>query len=309
MHKDVLEFIDSPDIRAFHRKTVFTPAQQALLVMRSGKKTVDEKIEMLEYLMNTYGETEFNDGSVVCDYVCDTDISFYENIKYIVKIWKDLLRDRIEDNGDLYAANLMEKEIFPDREQYRYFSSYKKAYEYLQEGKNSYLKSEYLENISTTGIILGIKLDVENRWDNDEYWFDNNMQLIKISGRSERYQISESKIVQPVFSYAFHLELPFHVGDIVKAETFRNPPFWGVLYYEWDKPKDMKCCTMNIWLDCYDTKSKKYDFVDDADILSLTFAKEDEIPEEERYKLKMLSMARKGKLDFYELLLDRGIRL
>lgn len=309
MHKDVLEFIDSPDIRAFHRKTVFTPAQQALLVMRSGKKTVDEKIEMLEYLMNTYGETEFNDGSVVCDYVCDTDISFCENIKYTVKIWKDLLRDRIEDNGDLYAANLMEKEIFPDREQYRYFSSYKKAYEYLQEGKNSYLKSEYLENIPTTGIILGIKLDVENRWDNDEYWFDNNMQLIKISGRSERYQISESKIVQPVFSYAFHLELPFHVGDIVKAETFRNPPFWGVLYYEWDKPKDMKCCTMNIWLDCYDTKSKKYDFVDDADILSLTFAKEDEIPEEERYKLKMLSMARKGKLDFYELLLDRGIRL
>lgn len=309
MHKDVLEFIDSPDIRAFHRKTVFTPAQQALLVMRSGKKTVDEKIEMLEYLMNTYGETEFNDGSVVCDYVCDTDISFCENIKYTVKIWKDLLRDRIEDNGDLYAANLMEKEIFPDREQYRYFSSYKKAYEYLQEGKNSYLKSEYLENIPTTGIILGIKLDVENRWDNDEYWFDNNMQLIKISGRSERYQISESKIVQPVFSYAFHLELPFHVGDIVKAETFRNPPFWGVLYYEWDKPKDMKCCTMNIWLDYYDTKSKKYDFVDDADILSLTFAKEDEIPEEERYKLKMLSMARKGKLDFYELLLDRGIRL
>lgn len=303
MHKDVLEFIDSPDIRAFHRKTVFTPAQQALLVMRSGKKTVDEKIEMLEYLMNTYGETEFNDGSVVCDYVCDTDISFCENIKYTVKIWKDLLRDRIEDNGDLYAANLMEKEIFPDREQYRYFSSYKKAYEYLQEGKNSYLKSEYLENIPTTGIILGIKLDVENRWDNDEYWFDNNMQLIKISGRSERYQISESKTVQPVFAYVFHLELPFQVGDIVKAENFQNPPLWGVIYYERDKPK------VKIRLDYYDTESKKYDFVDDVDILSLTFAKKDKIPKKEGQKLKMLSMARKGELDFYELLLDRERRL
>lgn len=309
MHKDVLEFIDSPDIRTFHQKTVFTPAQQAVLVMRSGKKTVDEKIEMLEYLIDIYAETEFDDGSVVCDYVYDTDISFYENIKYTMKIWKDMLCDRTEDNGYLYAANLMEKEIFPERESYRYFSSYEKAYEYLKKEKDSYLKSEYLKDIPTVGIILGIKPDTENRWDNDEYWFDSDMNLIEISGRNERYQISKNKTVQPVFSYAFHLELPFHVGDIVKAEPFQRPPLWGVIYYEWEKPKKPEFCTMNIWLDVYDDKREKYDFVDDEDILTLTFAKEDDIPEEERYKLKMLSMARKGKLDFYELLLDRGILL
>lgn len=309
MHKDVLEFIDSLDIRTFHQKTVFTPAQQAVLVMRSGKKTVDEKIEMLEYLIDIYEETEFDDGSVVCDYVYDTDISFYENIKYTMKIWKDMLCDRTEDNGYLYAANLMEKEIFPERESYRYFSSYEKAYEYLKKEKDSYLKSEYLKDIPTVGIILGIKPDTENRWDNDEYWFDSDMNLIEISGRNERYQISKNKTVQPVFSYAFHLELPFHVGDIVKAESFQRPPLWGVIYYEWEKPKKPEFCTMNIWLDVYDDKREKYDFVDDEDILTLTFAKEDDIPEEERYKLKMLSMARKGKLDFYELLLDRGIRL
>lgn len=309
MHKDVLEFIDSPDIRTFHQKTVFTPAQQAVLVMRSGKKTVDEKIEMLEYLIDIYAETEFDDGSVVCDYVYDTDISFYENIKYTMKIWKDMLCDRTEDNGYLYAANLMEKEIFPERESYRYFSSYAKAYEYLKKEKDSYLKSEYLKDIPTVGIILGIKPDTENRWDNDEYWFDSDMNLIEISGRNERYQISKNKTVQPVFSYAFHLELPFHVGDIVKAESFQRPPLWGVIYYEWEKPKKPEFCTMNIWLDVYDDKREKYDFVDDEDILTLTFAKEDDIPEEERYKLKMLSMARKGELDFYELLLDRGILL
>lgn len=309
MHKDVLEFIDSPDIRTFHQKTVFTPAQQAVLVMRSGKKTVDEKIEMLEYLIDIYAETEFDDGSVVCDYVYDTDISFYENIKYTMKIWKDMLCDRTEDNGYLYAANLMEKEIFPERESYRYFSSYEKAYEYLKKEKDSYLKSEYLKDIPTVGIILGIKPDTENRWDNDEYWFDSDMNLIEISGRNERYQISKNKTVQPVFSYAFHLELPFHVGDIVKAESFQRPPLWGVIYYEWEKPKKPEFCTMNIWLDVYDDKREKYDFVDDEDILTLTFAKEDDIPEEERYKLKMLSMARKGKMDFYELLLDRELLL
>lgn len=52
MHKDVLEFIDSTDIRTFHQKTVFTPAQQAVLVMRSGKKTV-EAIEDIVPLYNT----------------------------------------------------------------------------------------------------------------------------------------------------------------------------------------------------------------------------------------------------------------
>lgn len=309
MHKNVLEFIDSPDIRVFHQKTVFTPAQQALLVMRSGKKTVDEKIETLEYLMNAYGEAEFNDGSVVCNFVCDTDISFYENMKYTVKIWKDLLCDRFEDKGYLYAANLMERDIFPERESYRYFSSYEKAYEYLTKEKNRYFKSEYLKNIPTVGMILGIKLDTENQWDHDEYWFDSDMELIVVSGRDERYQISKSKTVQPIFSYAFYLGLPFHVGDIVKAESFQRPPLWGVVYYEWEKPKKPEFCTMNIWLDVYDDKREKYDFVDDEEILTLTFAKEEEIPEDERYKLKMLSKARKGELDFYELLLNRGIPL
>lgn len=307
MKEKILEFIDSSDIRELHKNTMFTPAQQVILVERSEKKTVFEKIEILEYLINTYSEAKFNDGSVVCDYICDTDISFYENTKYTVKIWKDLLRDRTEGNEYLYAANLMERDNFPNREQYRYFSSYEKAYEYLKKEKARYLKCEYLKNVPTIGLILGIKLDIENQWDNDEYWFDNDMELIRISARSERYQISESKIVQPVFSYAFHLELPFHVGDIVKVESFREPPFCGVLYYEWDKPKDMKYCTMNIWLDCYDAKSKKYGFVDDADILSLTFAKEDEVPKEEWYKLKMLSKARKGEMDFYKLLLDDGV--
>lgn len=303
MKENILNFIDSPDIREFHRNTAFTPAQQVVLVERSEKKNVFEKVEMLENLLDTYSEEEFNDGRLVCKHICETDISFYENTKYTVKIWKDLLRDRTESNEYLYAANLMERNIFSDPEQDRYFSTYEKAYEYLQEEKNRYLQSEYLKNVPTTGIIRGIKLDIKNQWDNDEYWFDNDMQLVKISGRSERYQISESKTVQPVFAYVFHLELPFQVGDIVKAENFQNPPLWGVIYYERDKPK------VKIRLDYYDTESKKYDFVDDVDILSLTFAKKDKIPKKEGQKLKMLSMARKGELDFYELLLDRGIRL
>lgn len=34
---DILKFIDSPDVREFNKNTVFTPAQQAILVSRSEK--------------------------------------------------------------------------------------------------------------------------------------------------------------------------------------------------------------------------------------------------------------------------------
>lgn len=222
-------------------------------------------------------------------------------------IWNEDFEPAWGSKYTININNLMEKEIFPEREPYRYFSSYEKAYEYLMKEKNSYLMSEYLKDIPTVGLILGIKLDTENQWDHDEYWFDSDMNLIELLGRNERYQICKNKTVQPIFSYAFHLELPFHVGDIVKAESFQRPPLWGVIYYEWEKPEKPEFCTMNMWLDVYDDKRETYDFVDDEEILTLTFAKEEEIPEEERYKLKMLSKARKGELDFYELLLNRGI--
>ena len=60
----------------------------------------------------------------------------------------------------------------------------------------------------------------------------------------------------------------------------------------------------------YWEEKKKYDFMDDADILKLTYATDDDlktISEEESYKLRLLSKARKKEIDFYELLLDRNI--
>lgn len=49
---DLLQFIDSPDIREYNRDTCFTPAEWAVLVSRSMKRSVEEKIEALQYLAN-----------------------------------------------------------------------------------------------------------------------------------------------------------------------------------------------------------------------------------------------------------------
>lgn len=38
-----LEFIDSSDIREYNQNTIFTLAQQAVLISRSQKKSIEEK--------------------------------------------------------------------------------------------------------------------------------------------------------------------------------------------------------------------------------------------------------------------------
>lgn len=144
----------------------------------------------------------------------------------------------------------------------------------------------------------------------DFYWFDNDLNLVKVSGHEERYTLSEEIRIEPFEHFIFHLPLPFHVGDILKMETLANEPVYGVVYYEWDEPKNPALVSMTMWLDCYWEEKKKYDFMDDAKILSLTYATDEDLKtlsEEESYKLRLLSKARKKEIDFYELLLDRNI--
>ncbi len=56
---DVLPFIDSPDIREFNKHTKFLPAEQAVLIAVSKTKTVEEKLEVLQYLADQYSDNEF----------------------------------------------------------------------------------------------------------------------------------------------------------------------------------------------------------------------------------------------------------
>ena len=134
MKHDILKFIDSPDVREFNKNTVFTPAQQVILVSRSEKTTVFEKIEMLEYLLNTYTEEEFGEDSIIFDCMWDRCMSFYENTKHMVRMWKDILADREVQDGSIYVARFEEREFFYERDdEEHYFSSYENAYAYMKE--------------------------------------------------------------------------------------------------------------------------------------------------------------------------------
>lgn len=310
MNHDILKFIDSPDVREFNKNTVFTPAQQVILVSRSEKTTVFEKIEMLEYLLNTYTEEEFGEDSIIFDCMWNRCMSFYENTKHMVRMWKDILADREVQDGSIYVARFEEREFFYERgDEEHYFSSYENAYAYIKEEKEEYLdiEKDHGKPIPMVGFIERVVLDEDVC---DIYWFDNDLNLVKVFGREERYALSEEVRIEPFDHFIFHLPLPFHVGDILKMETLKNEPVYGVVYYEWNEPKNPVLVSMNMWLDCYWEEKKKYDFMDDAPILSLTYATDEDLKtlsEEESYKLRLLSKARKKEIDFYELLLDRNI--
>lgn len=267
MKHDILKFIDSPDVREFNKNTVFTPAQQVILVSRSEKTTVFEKIAMLEYLLNTYTEEEFGEDSIIFDCAWDRCMSFYENTKYMLRMWKDILADRDVQYGSIYAVQFEERAFFHERDEYHYFSSYENAYAYMKEEKEDYLDIEKSHGnpIPMVGFMKRVVLDEDVC---DSYWFDNDLNLVKVYGRDERYKLSEEVQVEPFEHFIFHLPLPFHVGDILKVETFVNEPVYGVVYYEWDEPKNPILVSMTMWLDCYWEEKKKYDFMDDADILS-----------------------------------------
>ena len=56
---NILDFIDSKDIREHNLNTQFTPMEQAVLVYHSCLTTVAEKISVWRELLDTYGEDDF----------------------------------------------------------------------------------------------------------------------------------------------------------------------------------------------------------------------------------------------------------
>lgn len=302
---DFLEFIDSPDIREYNHDTEFTAAQLAVLVSRSQKKTIEEKIEALEYLVAYYPAETFS--GIVPEYdegEQETGNSIKEMVVRTIEEWKKILADRFMDHGYIYAAILNEKDhIQYDLLDYHFFSNYEKAYEELISQKQYYLVDEDLRNVELCGEILRIKLDhhSENfRTDCDRYWFDNELKMIQISGESRVIGDDMEGTGSIITDYIFYMPLPFREGDIVKVESPFHETFYGVFPKDWEKPERSSFLRMQVSLDQYDAKDKSFWYTDDTEILELSLCTEG-LPEKEKV-LKTISDVRKGKLDFFNLL-------
>lgn len=235
---NILDFMDSLDIRDYHKNTEFTPAQQAVLIAWSEKATVEEKIKALESILRKYMVHELKSDTVHDSCGRKTEAyRFRQVLMENIEIWKEILQLRDSDTGAVYAVQLVEKDDFhAERILYgfRFYSCYKKAYQYLLEEKQNYIKDSDLTNIETFGEIYRILLDDMERdyTDSDRFKFDNDMRLVRVLGSSKRCS-NENEAVCLLEEYGFYIPLPFQKGDKVKAES----PFYqtrtGIFSNDW----------------------------------------------------------------------------
>lgn len=134
---NILDFIDSQDIREFHKNTTFAPEEQAVLVVNSETHTIEEKMAALEYLLEAYPDYDaplYGDG---------WGRNFRELTQNTLKKWKALLAARYENDGYVYMAELLEKDTAYCYKGYgNLYTDYDSAYEFLQKEKQEYLDDE-----------------------------------------------------------------------------------------------------------------------------------------------------------------------
>lgn len=224
---DLSRFIDLPDIREYNRNTYFTPAEWAVLIGISCRRTMEEKTEALNYLLNHFDEEAFREESRnIGPRTSPGHITLpsREMVAKTVQLWQELLEDRYNSDGFLYAAKYSEKteEESDDLSDYKIFSRYEESYVHLKREKQVYSEDEDLSNVERTGRIYRIMLDEKGHYceNGDCYIFDTDLRLIDILPSAERDSLYENGRCLPLlneYEYQVYVPLPLREGDIVKA--------------------------------------------------------------------------------------------
>ena len=304
---DFLKFIDSPDIREFNKDTVFTPAEQAVLVSKSYKTTVEEKIEALQYLADNYTEEEFHKDSIKCGRASgDGGVRIRDVVLETIRVWKCALDVRYHNDGFIYSVEVGERELYGSSRNYGYFTDYGKACERLLKVKKEYtdVVDEGRDKPTVIyGEIRRIKLDDRHKWDRTYYCFDHDMRLVSLINDEDW-----GNIPYLINEYLAFVPLPFKKGDIVKVESLTRPTYYGVVSHDWERSEDTDCIIMWISLDIYNRKSKDLDHTDGTGdcVLSYSFCSYEELPEDEEM-LKLISDVRRDDKNLNRLLRDMDL--
>ena len=134
---NILDFIDSEDIREHNKDTFFSPIQKAILISRSQRQSIENKIKAMESLLIEHMDWDF-------PYIDDVDnrkISFREVVSKRLEDWKEVLEMRYDNKDAVYISRLSEVEyLSTDDGNPRFFSNYSKAYESLVMDKTDILR-------------------------------------------------------------------------------------------------------------------------------------------------------------------------
>lgn len=293
---NILDFIDSEDIREHNKETLFSPTQKAFLIRHSQKQSIENKIKAMESLLLENLDWDF---PYIDAY--DKKRSFREVVSEEAREWKEVLEKRYDNREAVYISRLSEVEFLSsDEGNPRFFSNYAKAYESLVIAKKRYLDDQDLKDVQTLGEIIRITVDAGNAsygYDERHYLFDTDMRLIDVYRKCHE----DTSPVNGMDAYRCYIPVPFKAGDIVKCKSPYHETYYGVFPYDWEEPKNKYGISMYASLDTYYAKEKLFEITDDTLVLELSKCKDDELPEDQRI-LKVISAVRKGELDFYTVL-------
>lgn len=296
---NILDFIDSKDIREYNRNTHFTPLEQAVLIYYSRSSTVEEKLSAWRELLAAHSEEEFeqlrfgkrhfsekNNRQIIAD-----TVTTYENA----------LTQRERTDGVVFEANFYESD-FPDNQYPHYFPDYHSAFAYIQDEKQYYLANEDLCHCQTQARITVKSFDTGADADT-VFYFDNEMRLTDLLPGCGILGDDEF-LIDEVFVY---IPLPFRKGDILRSITPGKKDY-GILHATPDE-KYYACpiqhgdaSDMVFTLDTFEPNGIHGHF-DYGHFSPLDFEKcpDEELPEELSI-LKLVRDVHQGKLKFHELL-------
>lgn len=294
---NTLDFIDSEDIREHNKDTFFSPTQKAILISRSQRQSIENKVKAMESLLLEHMDWNF-------PYISDIDnrrVSFREVAFKRLEEWKEVLGMRYDNKDAVYISRLSEVDyLSTDDGNPRFFSNYSKAYESLAMDKNRYLDDLDLKDARTLGEIIRITVDAGNAsygYDQRHYLFDTDMRLVDAYRKCHE----DTSQVRDIEDYRCYIPLPFKAGDIVKCESPYHETYYGVFPCDWKEPENRYGTSLYVSLDTYYPKEKLFEINDDTPVLELSKCRDDELPEDQRM-LKVISAVRKGEVDFYTVL-------
>ena len=293
---DFYSFIDSPDIREYLKKFYPTIAKQAVLIARSERKSVNDKIYALQYLLDSYTCDEIMAIGTIDSDLYDKDENLTIAIMNQIHYWSELLEKNKEPNR-VYAVRYTTVGNRLNNASNAYFTSYEKAFNYLKQEQEDY------NNENIYGIIESFADEVDITI---KCYFDSDLIMYDIDHSND--EDGEYKPHPMLDEYYMFIPLPFKCGDIVKEVSIHGVRY-GVFPKDWEYTEERKGMVTDYYtvLDSgeIDRESNNVSvyWLDSVYIPHLQYCSEDELPD--KYSiLKYISDVRLGECDMISLLND-----
>lgn len=306
---NILDFIDSPDVREYNRDTHFCPIEQAAIIYHS-RQSVEAKLAAWRELLDSCTEEEFAAGTISGGWffggdVCET-FTHRDIVADLVAYYETALELRsVQESNVFFELNItIPFRNLPDTITKKfYFSSYAKAIAHLQ--KYQAARKEEDEPDLLCAELRLISLDQPDSDSIATYYFDEELSLYDVGmlhGIADTSHDGDCHILNAVV----YVPVPFVNGDLVKY-TINGEVRYGILSeseeFSKRRPTLRNSSVFDYEVERYIFENSKwvFDYDDSVHATMLERCTEEELPDDQQM-LKCLRDAIRGDVHYLHFL-------